>query len=524
MTDKQISTENVSSPANPQTSSGRSAVRVMTLLLAMAVIGFVGVVAGFVFHEPIHVLLMHHGGEGEAMSAGRLFTCGMHPQVLQNKPGDCPICHMKLTPVKAGDSAKAVAGERKIKYWWDPMLSPPYIANKPGKSPMGMDLIPVYEDQISGGAAVVIDPVVVQNMGVRFATVEEGSLARTIRAVGELTEAEPNIHEVNLRVSGWIEKLFANTEGMHVHKGDPLFELYSPDLQVAIEELIASQRATAALPEGADALSRQTIETLAQSIEEKLRLWGIDQTQIDGFKKLDHAPRTVVFNSPVHAHLAEKMVVEGSAVQAGMRVLRLVDHSSLWLDVHVYEQDLQFVRLGQEVKASIEALPGREISGKIIFIHPHLDMMARTAMVRIVIPNDALELKPGMYATARIVSELTPHALLVPREAVIDSGEKQVAFVIKPEGHFEPRKVRIGAAGSGGLIQILEGLAPGEQVVTSGQFLLDSESRLREAIQKHLDENMLKPASPPTSGPDMKDDDPRTKPAAMPVLTPGDKK
>src|SRR5688500_2925212 len=163
----------------------------------------------------------------------QLWTCGMHPQVIQDHPGDCPICHMELTPLKAESAPPASASaERKVKYWWDPMMNPPYIADKPGKSPMGMDLVPVYDDEISGGTGVTIDPVIVQNMGVRIAPVVFGSVQQDVRVVGYLEEPEPLHRDINLRVSGWIEKLHANTDGMPITKGQPLFELYSPDIQV----------------------------------------------------------------------------------------------------------------------------------------------------------------------------------------------------------------------------------------------------------------------------------------------------
>lgn len=186
----------------------------------------------------------HPVADPTALAGKQLYTCGMHPQVIRDEPGVCPICGMELTPLhKDANPAAKASGEREILYWWDPMMSPPYIADRPGKSPMGMDLVPVYADEASAGAEIVIDPTIVQNMGVRVATAEEGRLARTIRAAGYLAEAEPNRHDVNLRVSGWIERLYADVEGMHVHAGDPLFDLYSPDLQVAIEELIAARRA-----------------------------------------------------------------------------------------------------------------------------------------------------------------------------------------------------------------------------------------------------------------------------------------
>jgi len=418
------------------------------------------------------------------VSSRQLWTCGMHPQVIQDHPGECPICHMELTPLKSTVSTTN-SGERKVKYWWDPMLGPSSISDKPGKSAMGMDLVPVYDDDVAVEAGVVIDPVIVQNMGVRTATVIQGPLRRMIRAVGVLKEVEPNRHDVSLRVSGWIEKLFANTEGIHVRKGDPLFELYSPQLQVAAEELISARRAVESAPKD-DQFPSRTVQTFYEAARQKLLNLGVDEQQADRISRLDSAPKTITFTSPITGHITEQMIVEGSAVNAGERIFRIVDHSTLWLDAQIPESLIPFIQLQQNASASIDAMPGQVFEGKVTFIHPHVDPETRTAMIRLAIPNPSMTLKPAMYATVLITSELAADALLVPREAIIDTGTRQIAFLSLGKGHFEPRQVRMGSMGEDDRVQILDGLAPGDTVVTSGQFLLDAESRLKEAIQKHL--------------------------------------
>ncbi|MGH7786678.1 MAG: efflux RND transporter periplasmic adaptor subunit [Candidatus Binatia bacterium] len=416
----------------------------------------------------------------------------MHPQVIRDAPGQCPICGMELTPLRR-DTTAAAPAERRILYYWDPMLSPPYISDRPGKSPMGMDLIAVYQDEVSAGATVTIDPTIVQNMGVRVAPVVEGPLRRTVRAVGYLEEPDPAHFDINLRVSGWIQKLYANVDGMHLDAGDPLFDLYSPELQVAIGELIAARRARPA--DGGHGAATLFYETARQ----KLELLGLTRAQVERLAMLDRPPATVTFTSPITAHLTEKLVYEGDAVKAGDKVLRLADRTSMWLDARVFEQDLGLVAVGHPARATVSALPGRAFDGAISFIHPHLDPVTRTGMARMVLPNDGMVLRQGMYATVEIEAELAPRALLVPREAVIDTGSEQVAFVAQPGGHFDPRRVRMGASGDDGSVQILAGLAPGEQVVTSGQFLIDAESRFREAIQRYLKKDLLEPgaAAPP---------------------------
>lgn len=496
-----------------------------SVVLIIVLAGLGGIVVGTLFaaqiQRMVQVVLKPKDQPSATQSDGQLWTCGMHPQVIQDHPGDCPICHMKLTPLKVDDAAgdpatqpvasgESIKPNRKIKYWWDPMLNPPYISDRPGKSPMGMDLIPVYEDEpnAASSAVVTIDPAVVQNMGVRVQTVTEGPLHRSIRAVGYLDEAQPNIRDINLRVSGWIKKLHADTEGMHVQQGDPLFDLYSPELRVAVEELITARRSLNEPESTADDTSRQTSHLFYDAASQKLELWGLPRTQIDALSKLDHAPETVTFASPITGHVTEKPIVEGAAIKAGDRVLRIVDHSMLWLDAQVFEKDLPFIAIGQKVEASVASQRGGAIEGEVIFIHPHVDMTTRAATVRLALPNPDLNLRPGMYATIRIEAQIAERAVLVPREAIIDTGERQLAFVALAGGRFEPRGVTMGQAGEDGMVQVIDGLVPGESIVVSGQFLLDSESRLREAVRKFLTEKQqahtvtttLPSAPPPSSG------------------------
>ncbi|MCI0363958.1 MAG: efflux RND transporter periplasmic adaptor subunit [Phycisphaerales bacterium] len=489
------------------------------VIIVLVIVGVCSLIAGVIWHEP----LMRLVGRGDSKSGQQvsppgsqtkqLWTCGMHPQVIREVPGLCPICEMELTPVQSGGSSTGTAssGERKVKYWWDPMMSPPYVSQEPGKSPMGMDLIPVYEDEIIAGPAVMIDPVVVQNMGVRIASVVEGPLRVSIRATGYLEEPEPNHLDINLRVAGWIQKLHANIDGMRINQGDPLFDLYSPALQVAMQELAAARKSMQN-PNAAATAPSDIMRAAYDAARRKLELAGVDQAQIEEIEKADRVPDVVTFRSPMTGHLTEKKVYEGAAVEAGQLVLRLADNSTMWIDLRIFEHQLSLVKIGQNVKATVEAMPGKEFDGEVIFIHPHLDEMTRTALVRIAIPNSDLQLRQEMYATVRVESEVAERAILVPREAVIDTGERQVALVAVSGATFEPRRVMLGAAANDGMVQVVSGLAPGEAVVTSGQFLLDSESRMKEAIQKHLSANLLQPRS--ENGTMMAATQPETQPAA----------
>lgn len=433
------------------------------------------------------------GAAAEATAPGQLWTCGMHPQVIQDHPGNCPICGMPLTPLQASAAAGAegAPSERKVLFWWDPMADPPYIADAPGKSPMGHDLIPRYADEVSAGLAVRIEPVVVQNMGVRVAPVIEAPLDTVVRTVGIMREAQPNQADVTLKIGGFIQKLRADTVGMEIRAGEPLFQLYSPDLLVAQEELLAARRMMDRLPANATPQLRREAEELLETARRKLRLWDLTAEQVGQLEKLDRADGTADFLSRASGILVEKNVVQGAAVAVGDRLLRIVDYSLLWLDGQAYEYQLPFLRLGQGARARVTSFPGEDFEGRVIFIAPNLEERTRTATVRLAFANPDGRLRPGMYARVEFPVRVAERALVIPREAVIDTGIRQVAFVVAGEGRFEPRRVRMGASGTDGMVQVLDGLAQGELVVVSGQFLLDTESRLREAIQKLLDERRL---------------------------------
>lgn len=392
----------------------------------------------------------------------QLWTCGMHPQVIQDHPGDCPICHMELTPlVSAGENPS------------------------PGNA-----------------TSVVIDPAVVQNMGVRTAEVTEGRLEQAVRVYAMITEAEPGHRDVNLRVSGWIQTLYANTDGMSVKKGDPLFDLYSPELKLAIEELISAKRAAKTAENDTNASLRETGTSLVAAAESRLLALDLTPEQIAEFGSMEHAPSVVTFLAPFDGHVTEKAgVYAGTSVTAGQRVFRLAQRSTMWVEGRVPESELPRVHMGQKMRAKVDAYPGRVFEGEVIFIHPHFDEMTRTALVRMALDNHDLALHEGMYATLDIdVGDAEP-TVLVPRQAIIDSGESQIVFVSMGKGRFEPRRVVMGKSGAHGLVQVLSGLKPGETVVASGQFLLDSESRLREAIAKFLSQKSASAASPPTTTP-----------------------
>jgi len=368
------------------------------------------------------------------------YTCGMHPWVILPKPGDCPICHMKLTPL----DPKKFTGE------------------------------------------VTIDPVVVQNIGVRVGPVVSGPLVRSIRTVGSVDYDETRVRDVNIKVAGWIEKLHIDYLGAAVRRGDTLFDIYSPDLYAAQEEYLLALRGRGKI--GADFVpeAAQGAQDLLEAARTKLLYFDITPQQIAALEAQGKPAKTMAILSPHDGVVIEKHANEGMGVDPGMRVYRIADLAKVWVMVTLYEQELPYVQLGQRAIMSLPYIPGQDFEGKVIYVYPYLDTKTRQVNVRLEFDNPAGVLKPGMFANVNLQSTLAEQRTLAPREAIIDTGQRQVAFVSLGEGKFEPRDVTMGIETGDGMVEIRDGLKPGEMVVTSGQFLIDSEAKIREALAKMI--------------------------------------
>ena len=426
----------------------------------------------------------------------QLYTCGMDPQVIQDKPGNCPICGMKLQPVRkqtgqppntASPQASPTSGERKIKYYKSSM-TPGETSQNPGKDSMGMDMVPVYEEAAGTADSMVIavDPVTIQTMGVKTGEVTKGPLQRTIRTVGVVDFNETALTDITTKFKGWIEKLFVDATGRIVKKGEPLFESYSPDVYNAELEYASLTRS------GNTALAKTTLD--------RLSLLGVARSELEKLKSAAQPSRTITMFAPADGVVIEKAAVEGMMFEAGMNLYRLADLSLVWLKAQIYEQDMAFVKLGQEAVASIDSFPGQKFLGRVTYVYPTLDLKTRTAQVRMEFHNPGLFLKPGMFAKVELKSELSPSATLVPESAVLRSGDRATVFVALDGGKFDPREVVLGPRDSSARYQVLQGVVPGEKVVTSAQFMFDSESQLREAIQK-MQSPGTKPLLPPVEKP-----------------------
>jgi RND family efflux transporter MFP subunit len=406
----------------------------------------------------------------------KLYTCGMHPNVIQEGPGTCPICSMDLTPMKASttNTSKRKQKKRKIKHWRAPM-DPAYIRSKPGKSPMGMDLVPVYEtENDDGGNIISVDPVVVQNMGVRVAHVKRGSLFRKVRTIGEVVVAEDLVSVVNLKFSGWIEKLYVDKTGVKVRRGQPLFRIYSPELVSAQEEYLLAVRTA----------GRES--PLAKSAMRRLALWDLGASTLSRIEKSGKAKRTLTISAPRSGFVLHKNVVQGARAAAGQNLFRIGKLDAVWVHAQVYDFDAPWIHVGQNATMELSFERGKYYKGKVGYVYPTLDAKTRTLTVRLEFRNPSLQLKPGMFTTVRIETRNKDNVLLVPTEAILRSGERNIVFVAKGMGKYEPRQLVTGMSGEGHLTEVLSGLTAEEVVVVSGQFLLDSESQLQEALQKLL--------------------------------------
>ena len=380
-----------------------------------------------------------HEGDDESASH-EFYTCGMHPWVILPDPGDCPICHMELTPL---DPSK-FTGEMSI------------------------------------------DPVVTQNIGVRVAPVTSGPVVRTIRTVGTIEYDETSVRDVNIKVSGWIERLNVDYLGAEVKAGEPLFDLYSPKLYAAQGEYLSALRASR---RGGDDLlpgTRLDSQRLLTDARVQLEYYDVTDKQIDALEASGEPTKTMTLLSPHTGVVISKHANEGMRVDPGMTVFRIADLSKVWVLVSLYEYQSPFVQEGQRAVMTLPYIPGQEFEGRVIYVYPYLDEKTRQLQVRLEFENPVGLLKPGMFASIELKSTLASEKTLAPRSAIIDTGQRSVAFVSLGEGRFEPRDVRMGVETSDGQVEILDGLKPGEMVVVSGQFLLDSEARVRESLAKMI--------------------------------------
>ncbi len=410
----------------------------------------------------------------------QLWTCGMHPQVVQDHPGNCPICGMKLVP-KQGTGTKSNGG-RKILYYRSPM-DPSITSPTPMKDPMGMDFVPVYEDEASAEGVVTIDPAVVQNINVKTDKVVNKQLPSVVVTNGILTTNETKDYFVTTRVNGWIEKLYINYTGQKVKRGDKLMDIYSPELVAAQQELLTalSYKKSLFTVNTQDVLTSGDL--MIKNAIRKLQLLEVSPSDIDELIRTKELKTYVTLYAKTNGTVISKDILEGQSVTPGMPLLKIADLSTLWLTADIYEYELSKIALGSPADIRFNFMPGKVFKGKISFIYPTIEPKTRTAKIRIDLPNQNGLLKPAMFANVTIYGRDLGIKPVVPENAVIRSGQKDIVIVALGNGKFKPQEVILGGY-SQGYYQVLSGLTEGMEIVTSAQFLIDSESNLRAAVSQ----------------------------------------
>jgi RND family efflux transporter MFP subunit len=423
----------------------------------------------------------HGDGHGD-----ELWTCPMHPDIVEEEPGSCPICGMDLVPVKKDTASEQ--GDREVLFYRSPM-DPSITSPVPRKDEMGMDYVPVYADEAESaaaqGAVVTIDPTVVQNMNVVTEAVERNDIRREIRTVGYLGYDQERMVSVTTKFSGFIEKTYVNHIGQPVTRGEPLFEIYSPELVQTEQELLSAMRYVRNLAD-APAETRARAEALLEAARQRLAFWDITPDQIRRLEESNEVFRTLQIVAPASGVVMKRMPgLEGMAAKPGMELLHIADLSNLWLTVEVFDEQLPWLDFGSPATITLSYFPGVTYRGRVRYIEPEVSEKTRTIQLTLDVPNRDGRLRVGMYATVIFNPQVARDAITVPAEAVIRTGERDLVVVALGDGRFAPRDVVLGSRGDG-FIQVIQGLSEGEDIVTSAQFLIDSESNLREAIQKMI--------------------------------------
>jgi membrane fusion protein, copper/silver efflux system len=411
-----------------------------------------GRIARLAFFIAMTVIALLLAACSKSGSAATQYHCPMHPTYVSDKPGDCPICGMRLVPIEPGKAK-------------------PEFKGAPA-APLGAG--------VAGMAPIDVRAEGLRLAGVRTAVAENGRIDRTIRAVGVVRPEETRIRHVHTKTSGYIEKLFIDFTGQPVQKGRPILSMYSPELLASQQEYTRAREAAANLEKVNDPTARQAADQMLSGARRRLELFDVPASSIAELDRSGSARRTVTLLAPVSGIVTSKGVFEGMQVEPGTELFTVSDLSSVWIEADVYENEASVVKVGQEARLTLAYQPGTEMKGKVKYIYPYLNPATRTLKVRFDFPNPDLALKLDMYVTVELPVQ-SEEGVIVPDSAIMDTGVRQIAFVNPTEGRFEPRLVKVGIRADG-RAQILTGVAAGERVAIKANFLLDSESRLRAAI------------------------------------------
>jgi len=454
---------------------------------AIRILGFLVVVAAAFVGGYVFKAIKGGSAAGSAGPGGRkvlYWVDPMHPAYKSDKPGIAPDCGMKLEPVYADGGARAGGAptvERKILYYRD-AKDPNYKAQQPGLNPeTGNELEPVYADDLSAMpvGTVQITPEKQQLIGVKYGEVQRSGGSRTIRAVGKVAFDETRIQHIHTKVEGWIDQVFVDYTGQLVRKGQPLMTIYSPDMLASQEELLLAARATETMKSNPLPAAFDQSKSLLRAARRRLRLWDLSEDQIDEVLKKGQPIKNVTLYSPDAGYVTDRKAFPQLKVMPDTDLYTIVNLDRVWIMADLFEYEAPNIHVGETARVSLQAVPGRTFAAHIDYIQPQVDPMTRTLKVRLDMDNPGLILKPDMYVNVEFSVNL-PVRLSVPADAVLDAGERKTVFIDRGNGFFEPRQVTVGQR-DGNRIQILSGLTGGERVVTSGNFLIDSESQLKAA-------------------------------------------
>ncbi len=482
-----------------QAATARRRSRAMRKAVAWVGLAAVVVAAGAIYGPRVARMLRQQSAQTDQGAAPRerkvlYWYDAMNPEHHYDKPGKAPD-GMDLQPRYAEESPsaqpKAVSqqtspsGERKVLFWYDPM-HPAYRSDIPGIAPdCGMQLVPKYADAETNLAKMPAGTVMItldkqQLIGVRTGKVAKQSLKRTIRTTAQLTADETKIAHVHVKVSGWIDKIYVDYVGQLVQKGQPLFTLYSPDLVATQQEYLIAKRGQATLGDSPFKDVSAGSNSLLEASRDRLKLWDISEDQLKKLDETGEVVKNLTFYSPITGFVTDRKAFPQTAVTPETELYTVSDLSTIWANADVYEYEVPFVRVGQDGELELSYFAGQKWHGRISYIYPTVDPQTRTVKVRIELPNPDFELKPQMFANVQLSIDYGTK-LVVPSQAVLDSGTEQIVFVAHDAGMFEPRKVTVGPQ-VGDQTIVLSGLKQGEDIVVSGNFLIDSESRLKNAM------------------------------------------
>lgn len=421
-----------------------------------------------------------------------IYYCPMHPSYTSPEPGECPICHMKLVKkqeeLPTSKSNQDICFQHNCPMVHDGKPCPMLVVGTAGE-----DIVcPVCKTHMSEKATepstqpneyakILISPQKAQLIGIKTTLIQKQKVEKRIRTVGKVMVDETKIVHVHPKVEGWIEEIFAQYEGDKVIQGQPLFSFYSPDFVTAQKEYLIAFKALQSLSNNANAEIQAQSQSNLESSRQRLLWWDINKEQIDNLEKTQTPSKNLILTSPINGVVLTKHIYKGEFMERGADFFDLADLSTIWIEAEIYEHDLPFISVGESASVTLPYVKDRVLTGKVIFVAPVLKAETRTMTARIELPNTEYVLKPEAYVNVEILADLGER-LVIPTEAIMDTGERKIIFISKGDGIFEPREIKTGA-NNDEWTEITAGAQPGEMAVNRGNFLVDSESRLKAAIE-----------------------------------------